>query len=282
MENLKESTMESIILQANDGASARIYTHGAHLSSWIPAGGHEQLFLSKTTELRDGAAIRGGVPVIFPQFATMGSLPRHGFARTALWRLVRSGQIDGGAAQAVFALQENIARLQIWPHVFRAELTVTVFGDALQMDFSVVNSGDTSFQFTCALHTYCTVAQIGAVRLHGLQGLHYRDSTDGGSEVLETMENLSVTAEIDRIYAGVSAPLELRQPHQRLQISQTGFNDAVVWNPGAEKGSTLSDLESDGYQRLLCVEAGAVLQPIRLVPGGSWSGSQRLCVSAVK
>ncbi|MES2106056.1 MAG: D-hexose-6-phosphate mutarotase, partial [Pseudomonadota bacterium] len=67
--------MDQLILRAQDGAQAGITAHGAHVCSWIPAAGKEQLFLSKTSEFRDGAAIRGGVPVIFPQFAGLGSLP---------------------------------------------------------------------------------------------------------------------------------------------------------------------------------------------------------------
>lgn len=272
--------MDQVLLSSRDGATARLYTQGAHLCSWIPAGGQEQLFLSRTTELREGAAIRGGVPVIFPQFAGLGALPKHGFARTAVWRLLRSGQSAAGAAQAVFELKENIARLQLWPYVFRAELTVTVTGDTLHIDFSVANLGDTAFSFTCALHTYCAVAQIDQVRVHGLTGLSYRDSVSAASDGLESAAELSIDGEIDRIYANLTMPLEVRQPQQTLHISQSGFPDAVIWNPGAEKGASLSDLEPQGYDRMLCVEAAAIMHPLQLAPGKSWSGSQTLRVLA--
>jgi glucose-6-phosphate 1-epimerase len=272
--------MDQVLLNSRDGATASMYTQGAHLCSWIPAGGKEQLFLSQTTELREGVAIRGGVPVIFPQFAGLGALPKHGFARTAVWRLLRSGQTEAGAAQAVFELQENIARLQIWPYVFRAELMVTIAADTLHIDFSVVNHGDTALSFTCALHTYCAVAQIAGVRVHGLTGLRYRDSVSGVSDCLETGADLSIRGEIDRIYANVTMPLEVRQPQQTLHISQSGFPDAVIWNPGAEKGASLSDLEPQGYAHMLCVEAAAIMHPIQLGPGMSWSGSQTLRVLA--
>lgn len=268
--------MESVLLKASDGASAALYTHGAHLCSWIPAGGTEQLFLSKTSELREGVAIRGGVPVIFPQFAALGNLPKHGFARTAVWRLLRAGQNPDGVAQAVFELQESSVSLQIWPQVFKAELTVSVFADSLQLALTVVNSGDSPFDFTCALHTYLAVRQIDAVQLHGLQGVRYRDSVSGVSDCLESAAWLKVEGEVDRIYANIAAAIELRQPHQTTLIRQTGFSDAVIWNPGAEKGSSLNDLEPGGYQRMLCVEAAAAMQPIHLAAGGVWSGSQSI------
>ncbi|MCX7218266.1 MAG: D-hexose-6-phosphate mutarotase [Burkholderiales bacterium] len=274
--------METVLLKARDGASAALYTHGAHLCSWIPAAGTEQLFLSKTSDLREGVAIRGGVPVIFPQFAALGSLPKHGLARTAVWRLLRAGQTADGAAQAVFELQESIASLQVWPQVFKAELMVTILADSLRIDFTVVNSGDTALSFTCALHSYFAVQQIAEVQLHGLQGLRYRDSVSGVSDLLDTAATLTVEGELDRIYADIPGAIELRQPHQTTVITQTGFSDAVIWNPGAEKGSSLSDLEPDGYQRMLCVEAAAVMQPVHLAAGAAWSGSQSIRVSATK
>ena len=271
-------SMDKVILQARDGASAEIFTHGAHVCSWIPANGREQLFLSKTFEFREGAAIRGGVPVVFPQFSNIGPLPKHGFARTAIWRLVRSGQLEQGAAQAVFELQESIASLQLWPHVFRAELVVTVAEQSLQLDFSVVNNGDTELSFSCALHTYFQIDDIQNTRLHGLAGLEYRDTVSGQEHCHQTEELLSIQGEIDRIYADVVVDIAIEQAHQVVQIRQSGFNDAVVWNPGAEKGAQLSDLEADGYQRMVCVEAASIMQPIRLAPGQVWSGMQLMSV----
>ncbi len=68
--------LDAIELIAPDGARAVLALHGAHVLSWIPAGGTEQLYLSPQSEFSLGQAIRGGVPVCFPQFATRGSLPR--------------------------------------------------------------------------------------------------------------------------------------------------------------------------------------------------------------
>ena len=275
--------MTPLILQAKDGARATITAHGAHVYSWIPAGGREQLFLSKASSTTDGTAIRGGVPVIFPQFASLGALPKHGFARTSLWRLVESGhrteseQHIESSAYAIFDLQENIARLQIWPHVFRAELIVSVVGNSLTMQLSIHNTGDTSFSFTSALHTYLAVDQIADVSVHGLAGLRYRDSVSGVSGCLEQDASLRITGEIDRIYANVPQ-LTMYQPQQTTCISQAGFTDAVVWNPGAEKAAALADMEAYGEQHMLCIEAAAVMHPVILAPGASWSGRQTLSV----
>ncbi|MDO9194581.1 MAG: D-hexose-6-phosphate mutarotase, partial [Undibacterium sp.] len=127
-------------------------------------------------------------------------------------------------------------------------------------------------------HTYCAVEQIADVQLHGLAGLRYRDMVSNTNDNLESNDSLLICGEVDRIYADLPAPVELRQPHQTTIISQTGFVDAVIWNPGAEKGATLADLEAGGYQRMVCVEAAAILCPIQLAAGLSWTGSQTLRV----
>ncbi len=278
------SLMTPLILQAKDGARATITPHGAHVYSWIPAGGREQLFLSKASSTSDSTAIRGGVPVIFPQFANVGALPKHGFARTSLWRLVETGyrtESAEDAAYAIFDLRENIARLQIWPHVFRAELAISVVGNRLTIQLSIHNTGDTSFSFTSALHTYLAVDQIADVSVNGLAGLRYRDSVSGVSECLEQEASLRINGEIDRIYANVpqlSSQLVIHQPQQITRISQTGFTDAVVWNPGAEKAAALADMEAGGEQRMLCIEAATVMYPVVLAPGAGWTGSQTLSV----
>jgi glucose-6-phosphate 1-epimerase len=273
--------MKKILLKSNDGARVEIIDQGAHVCSWIPSQGEEQLFLSRTSEFREGAAIRGGVPIIFPQFAGMGVLPKHGFARTAQWQLLSNEINQHGAAQAHFELQENIARLCIWPYVFRAEYIVSVAANYLQLELVVHNTGDTRFSFTSALHSYFKIADLAQTRVHGLQGLAFRDSAHG--QILQAQQqesDLMISTEIDRIYANTHAPIIIEQAHQHLQLQQRGFTDAVVWNPGAEKGAQLSDLEPNGYQHMLCVEAARIHQPITLDPGMSWSGMQRMQVQA--
>jgi glucose-6-phosphate 1-epimerase len=70
-----------IKLQTPEGAVALISLFGAQLLSWTPAGGEDRLYLSPKAIFDGHTAIRGGVPVCFPQFAGEGPLPKHGFAR---------------------------------------------------------------------------------------------------------------------------------------------------------------------------------------------------------
>lgn len=104
-----------LLLHTADGAHAEIYLHGAHVASWVPAGDEERLYVSELAEFRPGAAIRGGIPVIFPQFSGRGPLPRHGFARVTSWELAAVETTAQGITSAHFRLQASAATRQLWP-----------------------------------------------------------------------------------------------------------------------------------------------------------------------
>ena len=68
-------------LRAPDGAEVTVLLHGGQIVSWIPAGDQERLYLSPQAVAGPGQAVRGGIPVCFPQFAKRGPLGQHGFSR---------------------------------------------------------------------------------------------------------------------------------------------------------------------------------------------------------
>ena len=261
-------------LVAADGARISVHRHGAHITSWTPVDGLERLYLSGLTDYRPTAAIRGGIPVIFPQFAAEGPLPKHGFARTAPWSFVDAGPVDGGGLSVRFRLEDNDRTHAIWPQAFVAELRATIGGAQLSVTLSVRNRGTEAFTFTAALHTYLAVEDLAAVRVLGLQGLRYRDSANGNVVRLEAGDEVAIEGEVDRIYFDAPNELLLREPRASLRIEQQGFCDTVVWNPGATKGAALADLDPDGYRKMLCIEAAVVGCPVTLAPGASWSGTQ--------
>jgi len=251
-------------------ASALVALRGAQLLSWRPADGRERLFLGERADLSPGSAIRGGVPVIFPQFAERGLLRKHGFARLLDWAFLG---LDAGGA--VFELRDGPGTAD-WPQAFACRLSVALEADAVEIALEVENRGGTAFAFTAALHTYLRVDDIADAALEGLQGCDYEDSAAGGTLRREDHAALGFEGEIDRIYGDVVAPLQLVEGERRLSIAQDGFADTVVWNPGAQLASRMADLAPGEYRQFACVEAGQVLQPAVLAPGGRWRGSQRL------
>ena len=170
------SAEEPITLTASGGARAVVLPQGAQVVSWTPADGEERLFLSQHPSGGPGG-LRGGVPVIFPQFGGFGSLPFHGFARGLLWDLVAAashpddGRPHGpgdGEAMAEFALRDSEATRAVWPHAFRATLAVHAGGPRLRVALGVTNTGAQPFSFTAALHTYIRVADLAQTTLEAL------------------------------------------------------------------------------------------------------------------
>src|SRR2546423_15270186 len=78
--------LSTVLLSHSSGSSADVYLNGAHVTSWIPAGGREVLFMGQTATFSPGDPIRGGIPVVWPQFANLGGLPQHCFPRSTDWQ----------------------------------------------------------------------------------------------------------------------------------------------------------------------------------------------------
>jgi glucose-6-phosphate 1-epimerase len=270
---MSEPSRSDLVLTDRDGATAHIAQHGGHMTRWRTADGVERLYLSPL-QRQPGEPIRGGIPVVFPQFANRGPLPMHGFARTQPWTLGQPANLPDGRARLVATLADTPATRALWPHSFRLELAVTVGGDALDVDMSVRNTGDTEFAFTCALHTYFAT-RSEPVRIGGLQHRPYVNNSDG-TPGLDDDGPLIVDRATGRIYFGVADPLALQDGAARVVIRQDGFRDVVVWNPGAHPPGPLPGLPPDGYRQFVCVEAAVIEHPVVLAAGASWRGAQRL------
>jgi glucose-6-phosphate 1-epimerase len=256
MEMTTIGQLPAVRIAAPDGASATIALYGAHLASWQTADGRERLFMSDASPRDGSAAIRGGVPVIFPQFSTRGPGQRHGVARLSHWHLAGHGS-DAGDTWAEFSLtQADVppALAAAWPHAFALALRFTLQADAIEMRFTVTNSGDAPFDFATALHTYFAVEEFTGTTLTGLaqaSPLHFGPP-------------------LDNIYPAPAA-VTLHPGAGTLQLAQEGFTEFVVWNPGAEGAAKLTDMRDDEWQRFVCIEPARVDQQ-PLAAGASWTG----------
>jgi glucose-6-phosphate 1-epimerase len=262
-------------LRSRDGATALIADHGAHVLSWVPAEGKEALFLSGCTGFGTGATIRGGVPIIFPQFAERGSGKRHGFARSTQWRpgLVR---IEDGHVIASYSLCHDDVDGNAWPYPFELVYEVAVGGKELALSLTIHNLSSAEWECHAALHTYLRVDNVDEVELHGLQGQRYTDHAGPGDDIIQEAAVLRIVGEVDRLYPGVSAPVALQDGSRRIVTRQSGFDDMVIWNPGPEKGRLLNDLDLDAHTAFLCVEAAAISHPVIVGPSQIWKGRQLL------
>lgn len=247
---------------------------GGQLLSWVCAG-RERLFLSPRARTGPGQSIRGGVPVIFPQFGTFGPGARHGFARLQRWQAIEPATPGQVGAE----LRDSPETRAAWPHAFRLRLTAQASPGRLDLVLTVENTGNRRFDFTAALHTYLAVDDLGECTLHGLAGRPYLDAAGGGRrEAVHDGAPLRFAGEVDRVYAGADE-LRLSAPSGDTCIGAHGFSDTVVWNPGAALAAGLADLGTDQQARFVCIEAAVVRQPVSLDPGAHWQGQQILTVA---
>ena len=257
-------------LTAPDGAELQVCAHGGHVTGWTPAGGRPRLWLSPAAECGPGLAIRGGVPVIFPQVAGRGPLPKPGVARNRAWT-----EVESGPGTWTAGLQDDEDTRALWPHAFELILTARAQGQTLDLELTARNTGSTPWSFTAALHTYFTVGDPDT-EITGLGGRAAADNADSGAPLNlgAPGEALRALAPRDVSVPGASGPVSLEDPELGpLVVTANGFPDRVVWNPGPGHG--LGDVPPGAESDFVCIEP-AVLDPVELRPASAWTGRVRL------
>lgn len=275
-----------VVARHKDGSSITVYLQGAHLTSWRNNNGEELLYTSPEALYTKGVAIRGGVPIIFPQFGNMGPLPAHGFARVREWT---QKEVDCGTAS--FTLDVASSELRGREAAAAGETvtassagtvsllyTITFSNEHLHLQIEIANkvTDAKAVKFAFAFHTYFAVEDISRTRVKGLDMTPYIDNLDKGRGVCPPKEYSSFTGEVDRIYVNQSNPvLLLDMAKQRMmRISGNNLSDVVLWNPWVEKTRRLKDLPADGYTKFVCVEHGAIAEEVTLPPHSVWRAGQ--------
>ena len=254
-----------------NGDSVLVAEQGAQVLSWV-CGGRERLYLSEGNAFDGQSALRGGVPVCFPQFNMRGNLPKHGFVRNMAWTLLQ----EDSASRLTYQLKDSAATQQIWPVGFEARLTVDVSPNNLRITLDAHNTGREDWAFTGALRTYFAVDNIQQVSLKGLVGqAEWNSLTDVHASGLES---IGFDGEFDRVYAAPKS-MCLRDGDHAFYITQSpSWANTVVWNPGPHK--VLGDMPQGDFAKMLCVEAAQVFEPIIVRAGERWQGWQHLLVQA--
>ena len=299
-------------------SSATVYLHGAHVTSWTSPSGEELLFVSKDAIFKPPKAIRGGIPICFPQFGDLGPLKQqHGFARNVAFEVEKGGSAGSGSGSGPSSSPDQVTLLlrhdgasHDFPHPFELRVTVRVADEGRQLvqTLAVRNTSETGpLRFTAALHTYFRVSDISRARVEGLKGCKYLDSLDGRREKLEEGEHgVQFEEEVDRIYAAVpsdgavrivvdgggagagaaasgaapsSPPPSSSEGGRSISLETVNLPDAVVWNPWAAKASGMADFGDDEFRQMLCVEpAVAASGAVELAAGGG----EHVCVQKLR
>jgi glucose-6-phosphate 1-epimerase len=240
-----------------DWSSAEIYLHGAHVTDFQKKGEAPLLFTSQFSRFKQGQAIRGGIPIIFPWFGAREGEPSHGFARISDWTLHEATALPEGGVTLRFSLPET-AENATWP-AFTANYVVRVT-DVLELELIITNAAaDQPFSFESCLHTYFAVGDVSAVSVTGLNGTEYLDRTENLQKV-ETSDAFKINTEVDRTFLDTNGPVEIidSKLRRKIRIEKENSLSTVVWNPWSAKSQQMPDFGNEEYKKMICIESGNV------------------------
>lgn len=233
--------IDQVVLQNGRGASARVSLHGGQVLSWKTHRGEELLFTSSKAIFKPPVAVRGGIPICFPQFGSHGTLKQHGFASNKIWIIDDNPPLlppndSNGKAYVDLLLKPTENDLKFWPH--------------------------------------------SEVRIEGLETLHYLDNLLQKERFTDQGNTLTFESEVDQVYVN-SPDIVAVFDHENKRtffIKKQGLPDVVVWNPWDKKAKALVDFGDDEYKQMLCVDGAAIEKPITLRPGEEWTGRLEISV----
>ncbi|KAJ4954881.1 hypothetical protein NE237_011664 [Protea cynaroides] len=277
---------DQVVLRSPRGACARVSLYGGQVVSWRNDRGEELLFTSSKAIFKPPKAMRGGIPICFPQFGNCGSLEQQGFARNKIWTIDDNpppllASDSKGKSLIDLLLKPSEEDLKCWPHSFefRLRVSLTVDGD-LTMISRIRNINGKPFSFSFAYHTYLSVSDISEVRVEGLETLDYLDNLCQRKRFTEQGDAITFESQVDRVY--LSSPnLVAVLDHEKKRtfvIRKDGLPDVVVWNPWEKMSKAMIDFGDGEYKQMLCVDAAAIEKLITLKAGEEWTGRLELSV----
>lgn len=255
-----------VVLTSAERHRADVFLHGAHVGAWMGPNGEDLLFMSAKSNFERGKPIRGGIPLIFPQFGK-GELPSHGFARTSMWDIKETSLAGPGQPQITFKLEDSPSTRSIWPNQFVLEYTVTL-SDRLKTTLKVINCGTTPFVFYAGFHNYFRIADINRTEIRGFKDVTFMDMVRERRYAVQNSEPLALEEHTDSVY--LNAPdtvvIQDRLMNREYTLVKHNLKDIVVWNPWENGSRAIPDLGGQEYLSFVCVEPAVVNQKITLNP----------------
>jgi glucose-6-phosphate 1-epimerase len=229
-------------------ATAVLHLDGAHLTSWVPAGSTDLLWLSPISAFGDGAAIRGGIPLVAPWFGPgrRGDQEvKHGWVRNVRWELT-AAEADGDGV--LLRLVSPADRTEL-----SAQLEVRIGGE-LSLDLTLT-AGDAPLEVEAALHTYLAVSDVRQIRIQGLGGADFLDNTRGLASDVLPEGDLTLEGPTDRIIDRAQEVRILDPGAGRTIVSTPhGTAKTVVWNPWTDLVTSMVDIPDEAWPEFVCIE----------------------------
>ena len=250
--------------------------HGFGQPQWRMLGGQlcslswrGQPLFYVSPRIRPDQPLRGGVPVLFPQFGPHGYGQKHGLARRRLWQA--ASQPD------TYYLHLPADPQQHWPGEALLTLGLHCHADTARLTLTVKNTGDAPFSFTGGLHPYFQVSDLGQITIDGLGTTGFDDRYDC-ADPLTPVAGWFHGQAVERLYHAAPA-LSLQDGRRRLDLQASGFHNWMIWQPGEVGGRHLADLPNEDINRFICIEPVWVKPAILLAAGEQHEGCLQISLS---
>lgn len=222
----------SIVVLTNGLGTAHVDTLGAHVLSYVPAGGREVLF-RQSGERRPDQWFNAGIPVCWPWFGRYGDPGScmHGFARLLEWEVV-SRQDAARESRLHLRLKSSAESARWFDGAFELDYEI-VLAETLRLDLTMRNTGSRRFPVTTGFHPYFRVTDVSALTVRTPQGaIRCEPGMDGG-----------------RPFADGRYVLD--DGEREIVLTSWRNNKLVIWT---HDGTPLEGLVSDEWRRFACVE----------------------------
>ncbi|NIZ40284.1 D-hexose-6-phosphate mutarotase [Entomospira entomophila] len=263
---------QQFIQLENSHYEVLISAYGAQVLALQPKNDSaDWLWLSEQSPIIQGKAVRGGIPICWPNFGkdSGGKLPKHGFARLQNWRFKGEQESEREQSVAVsFILRDNAFSRQYWSYAFELEMAIRLTTAGLECELTTTNKDVVPFQYNEAFHPYFHVSNIKNIRVHGLDGCAYTVEESGETGIWR--DDLSCDAMHDNTFFNIENSLRLEDSgwSRSLMLDKSGASDWVMWNPHAQGAREIADMADDSYQSMICLEP-ATIERKELLPGES-------------
>ena len=183
-----------------NGSICEVHKYGATVTRFKTACGREVIWVSEKAKLDGSKAIRGGIPIVFPQFGRPDErMPQHGFVRNAKWTLLEGNSANRKSAEhaeimCTLGIGHESATHEAWPHPYKLELAVKLLPGKLVTSLTVTNLGAAAFEFQTLLHTYYAVDHISNVQVGAR--VHDRNCRRGGPRACTNCHSLDGLASL--------------------------------------------------------------------------------------
>lgn len=260
---------------ATPEATATVYLQGAHLTAWQPAGEKPVIFTTRRPDgFAPGKPIRGGIPVVFPWFATDSKKdridghpgPSHGFARTEVWSLTKVRPLEKDLELTFFLGPSATSKAMKFADI-HLQLTMTI-GRTLKLSLFAHNPNEEAVTFEQAFHTYFHVTDIHEAAVRGLEPTPFIDKTDNFKVKAASGKPVVFHAKVDSVYLDTTATCILTDATAKRQVTnaKSGSRSTIAFNPYAD----MPDLAPWEYHEFVAVETANVdRNAITLPPDGT-------------